>query len=167
MVPAMAAPIAYLTRVGPKPLAFGAVPKPLGEVLAKLPPLATDLPPRPGGGTASTSDEPSPDGVTLWPVPFQNDTDPSVDFPRLPDNWLESLLGNGLSPFDNNPAPSAQDQGGTALDDPSASGLTPENLMRFFIRPGSQKSSGIAIPIPFIPGIPARPNSSSSVFRQD
>ena len=39
MVPAISAPNVYLTRLGPKPLNFGAAPRPLEEVIAKLPTL--------------------------------------------------------------------------------------------------------------------------------
>jgi len=47
VVPAISAPNSYLNRLGPKPLNFGAPPRPLEEVMAMLPILNTDLPPKP------------------------------------------------------------------------------------------------------------------------
>ncbi len=170
MVPATSAPNAYLARVGPKPLAFGAPPRPLGEVLAKLPPLGTDLPPKPGSETGSIAGDAQQAQAALWPHPFQGETDATFDaFPRLPDNWLESLLGSGFTPEE---IPSMTDPTGAEIGFPPANGaspsaITPEYLIRFFMRPGSPTNSSIAMPVPFVPGMPIKPSSSTSVFRQD
>lgn len=169
MVPAISAPNAYLTRLGPKPLNFGAPPRPLEEVVARLPTLYTDLPPNPIASSRAASSFTNEDPFYLWPVPSGSPSaNPLEDFPRLPDNWVKSRLGpefpatTSVEPNPPNP------EGGTTIPTirPPTS-LSPESLIRFFTTPGSQKDSGIAVPVPFIPGAPSTPNSSSAVFRQD
>ena len=169
MVPAISAPNAYLTRLGPKPLSFGAPARPLEEVIARLPTLSTDLPPKPITSSRPDSSLTEDDPFYLWPVPSASSSANSLeDFPRLSDNWVKSRLGPELpattSGDPNHPAP--EDGTATPTLRPSIS-LSPESLIRFFTTPGSQKNSGIAVPVPFIPGVPTTPNSSSAVFRQD
>ncbi len=169
MVPAISAPNAYLTRLGPKPLNFGAPPRPLEEVLAKLPILDTDLPPKPIASSRAGSSFTDDDPFYLWPVPSASlTTDPLQSFPRLPDNWVKSKLGPELSATTSGEPDHPTPEDGTTIPTirPAAS-LSPESLIRFFTTPGSQKNSGIAVPVPFIPGAPSTPNSSSAVFRQD
>lgn len=170
MVPVIAAPKAYLVRVGPKPMAFGAPPRPLAEVLAKLPPLESDLPPRPGSGPASETGDSAHGSELLWPTPFQSEaTGTGHEFPRLPDNWLESLLGNGF-PLNDPPSPLESVGPENATPPPigtSQPSLSPETLIQFFLQPGSQRNSGFTIPVPFVPGTPSQPNSSKAIFRQD
>ena len=169
MVPAISAPNVYLTRLGPKPLNFGAAPRPLEEVIAKLPTLYNDLPPKSvassQGGSSFTNDDP----FYLWPVPSASTaTNPLEDFPRLPDNWVKSRLESELSENTHWEPNSPDREDGTTIQTiRSPNSLSPESLIRFFATPGSQKNSGIIIPVPFVPGAPPTLNSSSAVFRQD
>jgi hypothetical protein len=169
MVPAISAPNVYLTRLGPKPLNFGATPRPLEEVIAKLPTLYTDLPPKSVASSHAGSSFTNDDPFYLWPVPSASTaTNPLEDFPRLPDNWVKSRLGSELpattSGEPNYPTP---EDGTTNPTIRPPTSLSPESLIRFFTTPGSQQNSGIAIPVPFIPGMPSTPTSSRAVFRQD
>ncbi len=169
MVPAISAPNSYLNRLGPKPLNFGAPPRPLEEVMARLPILYTDLPPKPIPSLANSSNSPDGDPFYHWPVTSAPPKEAQInDFPRLPDNWVKSRLGPGHSettPSEHN-SPDRED-GTTIQTIRSPNSLSPESLIRFFATPGSQKNSGITIPVPFVPGTPPTPNSSSAVFRQD
>jgi hypothetical protein len=169
MVPAISAPNAYMTRLGPKPLNFSAPPRPLEEVIAKLPALATDLPTDPIESSRPSSNFTDQDPFYLWPVPSASpSTNPLESSLRLPDNWVKSLLGPELSPTTSGESGNPTPEGGATIPTlrPPAS-LSPESLIRFFTTPGSQKDSGNAIPVPFIPGAPSTPNSSSATFRQD
>jgi len=167
MAPALAAPNAYLTRVGPKPLSFGATPRPREEVMARLPPLFTDLPPRPRSPSDPDSANPTDDPSNLWPMPSKPiSVGAGAEFPRLPDDWLDSLTAGdlgaefpGVPLQDPTPADSARE--------PSA--LNPEMLIRFFTTPAPNQGQAVAIPVPFIPAVPPPPTSTSSraVFRQD
>jgi hypothetical protein len=169
VVPAISAPNSYLNRLGPKPLNFGAPPRPLEEVMAMLPILYTDLPPKPIASLAQSSNLPEVDPFYHWPVTSVPPIESQVnDFPRLPENWVKSRLGPGLSeltPWEPN-SPGRED-GTTIQTIQSPNSLSPESLIRFFATPGSQKNSGIIIPVPFVPGAPPTLNSSSAVFRQD
>jgi hypothetical protein len=167
MAPALSAPNAYLARVGPKPLSFGAPPRPLEEVVARLPPLFTDLPPKP----RSTSDPDSTDGTadtsSLWPMPSNPiSVGAGTEFPRLPDDWLDSLTAGGVGPEFSGDSSQGPTPTETARE-PAA--LNPEMLLRFFTTPTPNQGRAVAIPLPFIPAVPPAPtsNSSRAVFRQD
>lgn len=169
MVPAIAAPKAYLTRLGPKPLNFSAPARPLEEVIAKLPALDTDLPPNLLGSSRPSSTFTDEDPFYLWPVPSASPSaNPLEGSLRLPDDWVKSLLGPELSPITSGESGHPTPEDGAIIPTlrPPTS-LSPESLIRFFTTPGSLKDSGIAIPVPFIPGAPSTPNSSSATFRQD
>jgi len=169
MVPAIAAPKAYLTRLGPKPLNFSAPARPLEEVIAKLPALDTDLPPNLLGSSRPSSTFTDEDPFYLWPVPSASPSaNPLEGSLRLPDDWVKSLLGPELSPITSGESghPTPED-GDTIPTLRPPTSLSPESLIRFFTTPGSLKDSGLAIPVPFIPGAPSTPNSSSATFRQD
>lgn len=169
MIPAISAPNVYLTRLGPKPLNFGAPPRPLEEVLARLPTLYTDLPPKPIASSQPGSDAPQDDPFYRWPVPSAPPIDDQInDFPRLPDNWVKSRLEAELSAttFREPNIPNREAVTTIQTIRPPNS-LSPESLLRFFGTPGSRKDSGTVVPVPFIPAAPSTPNSSSAVFRQD
>jgi hypothetical protein len=169
MVPAIAAPNAYMTRLGPKPLNFSAPPRPLEEVIAKLPALDPDLPHNPIGSSRPSSTSTDGDPFYLWPVPSTSPSaNPLEGSFRLPDDWVKSVLGPELSPTTSAESGYPTREDGTTIPTlrPPTS-LSPESLIRFFTTPGSLKDSGIAIPVPFIPGAPSTPNSSSATFRQD
>ena len=169
MVPVISAPNAYLKRLGPKPLNFGAPPRPLEDVLARLPILYTDLPSKPIASSQSSSNVPIDDPFYLWPLPSTPPGDePINDFPRLPDNWVKSRLGVEPSPITlQEPNNSNWDAGTTIQTLRPPNSLSPESLIRFFGTPGSHKDSATAVQVPFIPGAPSTPQSSSAVFRQD
>lgn len=168
MVPAPAAPNAYLTRVGPKPLRFDAAPPPRDEVLRMLPPLDSGLPPK---------QEPAPvttilptDATHLFPVPAETPALGMVDPLGLPENWVESLLGPPRE------IPGMESGGGDSnWTDGSwgraRSSLTPEDLVPFFVSPASEGNTQLIIPVPFIPGPPSNPAnpspSSRATFRQE
>jgi hypothetical protein len=169
MAPVFAAPNAYLSRVGPKPLGFSAPTRPLEEILAKLPPLPNGLPEKPAPELEPKSQqtivEPGPLGP-VFPEP-----EPAIDSIRLPDPWPTVSPGTpttGETPPTILPLPNGSSSAGQ-----TQISLSPENLIRFFIRqnPGQtnsfQPSTSVAIPVPFIPGTPTTPTSSSVQFRQD
>lgn len=172
MVPAFAAPNAYLIRVGPKPLNFSAPTRPLEEVVAKLPPLANGLPEKPAPESEQKPEQTPVEPGPLGPV-FP-ETEPS-EILRLPDNWPTSSQGAATT---GEPPPNTlpSSKGGTSPGQNQIS-LSPENLIRFFTRSGSlpnsgqtntgQQSTTIAIPVPFIPGNPSTPTSSRVEFRQE
>jgi hypothetical protein len=170
MVPAHAAPNAYLTRVGPKPLRFDAPPPPRDEVLRMLPPLDSGLPPKQVANPITTI-LPT-DSSNLFPVPAETSALGMVDPLGLPENWVESLLGPPrVIP--------GMDSGGAAGDSGSTDGswgrgsssLTPEDLVPFFVSPASEGNTQFVIPVPFIPGPPSNPAnpspSSRATFRQE
>ena len=169
MVPAISAPNAYMTRLGPKPLNFSAPPRPLEEVIAKLPALATDLPTDPIESSRPSSNFTDQDPFYLWPVPSASpSTNPLESSLRLPDNWVKSRLEPELSENTRWEPNSPDREDGTTIQTMrSPNSLSPESLIRFFATPGSQKNSVITIPVPFVPGAPPTPNSSRAVFRQD
>jgi len=152
MVPAIAAPNAYMTRLGPKPLNFSAPPRPLEEVIAKLPALDTDLPHNPIGSSRPSSTLTDGDPFYLWPVPSTSPSaNPLEGSFRLPDDWVKSVLGPELSPTTSAESGYPTPEDGTTIPTlrPPTS-LSPESLIRFFTTPGSLKDSGIAIPVPFM-----------------
>jgi hypothetical protein len=116
MVPAIAAPNAYMTRLGPKPLNFSAPPRPLEEVIAKLPALATDLPTDPIESSRPSSNFTDQDPFYLWPVPSASpSTNPLESSLRLPDNWVKSLLGPELSPTTSGESGNPTPEGGATI----------------------------------------------------
>ena len=171
MVPAISAPNSYLNRLGPKPLNFGAPHLPLEEVMARLPVLSMDLPPKPKPIVSfqTGSNLPESDPFYNWPLTSVPPMEaPINDFPRLPDNWVKSRLESELSENTRWEPNSPDREDGTTIQTiRSPNSLSPESLIRFFATPGSQKNSGITIPVPFVPGAPPTPNSSRTVFRQD
>lgn len=168
MVPAPAAPNAYLTRVGPKPLRFDAAPPPRDEVLRMLPPLDSGLPPKQVPAPVTTI-LPT-DATHLFPVPAETPALGMVDSLGLPENWVESLLGPPRE------IPGMESGGGdSSWTDGSwgraRSSLTPEDLVPFFVAPASEGNTQLIIPVPFIPGPPSNPAnpspSSRATFRQE
>lgn len=169
MVPVFAAPNAYLSRVGPKPLGFSAPTRPLEEILAKLPPLPNGLPEKPAPESEPKSQQPIVEPGPLGPV-FP-EPEPTIESIQLPDPWPTVSPG---TPTTGTPASTAlpPSNGGSPAGQTQIS-LNPENLIRFFTRQNLgqtnsfQPSTSIAIPVPFIPGTPTTPTSSRVEFRQD
>lgn len=168
MVPAIAAPNAYMTRLGPKPLNFSAPPRPLEEVIAKLPALDPDLPHNPIGSSRPSSTSTDGDPFYLWPVPSTSPSaNPLEGSFRLPDDWVKSVLGPELTNHFRGvrlPDPRRRHHN---PNPPTSNFSEPGESHSILYHPGSLKDSGIAIPVPFIPGAPSTPNSSSATFRQD
>jgi len=170
MIPANPAPNSYLSRVGPKPLNINAPLPPRDEVLRLLPPLATGLPGREPDQT-STREIPA-ETDTLFPVPADRSTIDATEPLKLPENWVESLLGPPQPPPGTDPA-SWVGEPGTAegIDDGRRRQLTPEDLVPFFVSPGAGGDARFVIPVPFVPGVPSPsqnpPASSRATFRQE
>ncbi len=163
MVPAIPAASTYLTRLGPKPLSFNAPYPSREEVLSKMPPLNTGLPPRETGVPGGSAEPPLVDATHLWPVPAEpGSTSQTAEFPGLPTDWIERLFGP--------PRPSGNDRDPFLSTDPMAPRprhLRPEDLVPFFTTPGSQNKPSIVVPVPFIPGVPGSAGSSRATFTQE
>lgn len=163
MVPAIPAASTYLTRLGPKPLSFNAPYPPREEILLKLPPLNTGLPPRENGVSGSGVEPSTVDTTQLWPVPADpGATRHTAEFPGLPADWIERLFGP--------PRPSDNGDDESQSADPSIPRprqLRPEDLVPFFTTPGSQNKPSIVVPVPFIPGLPGSAGSSRATFTQE
>lgn len=176
MGPAIPAPNAYLSRVGPKPLHFSPPLPSREEVLRLLPPLDTGLPPKDVPRAVVDSNLPY-DASMLFPVPVESLLAPWVD-PTfgLPENWVESLLGPPRDASGGIPG-GAGDPSGNWGDsrDPSSvrsrSFLTPEDLVPFFVAPETEGNTRFVIPVPFVPVVPSTPPnpsaSSRATFRQE
>lgn len=172
MVPAFEASSSYLARVGPKPLNVNAPTPPLGDVISRLPPLQNGLPEKPAQPSDARNEPVLVDPGPLGPVFPEPEPNPGIG---LPQNWPTPTQGTST---DGNPPSNAPASPGEGIA-PSTSQvpLSPENLLRFFIRPAhqpnpgqpntGQQSTSIAIPVPFIPGTPSTPNSSRVQFRQE
>lgn len=169
VIPAIPAPIAYLSRVGPKPLSFNAQPLPLEEVMRMLPPLPTDLPPKPPVPSLFGPDNLLEDPMRLGPVPADpSATDTLSEFPRLPTGWIESVLGPARPSPTGSTDPA--DDTGNPSSGAGASGrrsIRPEDLVPFFTSPGPQGAPRIVVPVPFVPGVPQTPTSSRITFSQE
>lgn len=185
IIPVLTAPNAYLQRVGPKPLSFNAPPPSRDEVLRLLPPLATGLPPKEtpeDGRTARNPLSAQFDPATLLPVPADPAmSTPWAEFPRIPDDWIEALLG---PPRWGSESPLDAGYGTPGSDPTYRPSLRPEDLVPFFISPAQQapdpqgepnpqgdqapqRGPTYIVPVPFIPGVPSTPNSSRANFNQE
>ena len=170
MIPANPAPNTYLSRVGPKPLNINAPLPPRDEVLRLLPPLATGLPSR--EPDQSSSREIPAETDTLFPVPADRSISGVAEPLKLPENWVESLLGPPLPLPGTEPASRAGEaMTGDGVDDGRPRQLTPEDLVPFFVSPGAGGDARFVIPVPFVPGVPGAsqnpPTSSKATFRQE